>query len=514
MKYDEIRVKEGCCLRIKRFLFVKLKDKNFLKGISTVIGAAFINLIAGAIFGVCQLILYEISYIKHEKPESTITLDNEIFYYPTVKIFQHISSFLSGIIYKKIGLHYTNLIGIIFLFTGYLTLLLSKSFTADIVSVAFAGIGTGIIYYPSTANACEWFMEHNGVVIGIIETSISLGSFFINLLGEQLMESVINHKKDEDKFYTLEEGKKFKEFMIYLIIIVVVLYILSFLLSFKKVNDKFTDKKSLQVGLLQLEENDDVVNNSNSDEQNEKFDEKQLELIANNVDFDKKENYSFKAKIFAAIKSKELIIFGLIVILEGPLSSTIFALYMSIGTKFNIKRTILSAIGPINFLFECIGGFVLGILCDYVAKKYLLLFILGFEAIIGYFYCLTFDNSVMFFIFTNIASFTSGGFYSVKDYYLIRIFGVEIYVVLIAIINFCSSIIILGLSPLSYSLQNKNEEITKTPYWIMFAIFGTCSIIGFAISFLIKDNPFDYDKVLGDDNENDKKQNKTEDEKI
>ena len=72
MKYDEIKVKEGFCLRLKRFFFVKLKDKNFLKGLSTLCGASLLNLIAGSIFSVCQLMIYEISYIHHENPENEI----------------------------------------------------------------------------------------------------------------------------------------------------------------------------------------------------------------------------------------------------------------------------------------------------------------------------------------------------------------------------------------------------------------------------------------------------------
>lgn len=502
--YDEIRVKESCFLRIKRFFFVKLKDKNFLKGISTVIGAAFINFIAGAIFSVCQLLLYEISYIKRKNPSSNISIDNEAFYYPTVKITQHVAALFCGIIYKKIGLHFTNLIGIGFLFFGYLTLYLSKSLAADIISMVFGGIGTGIIYYPSTANACEWFMNHNGVIIGIIETMISLGSFFFNLLGEKIVGNAEEKGDEKEEFYSLEEGEKFKSFMLYLIIFVLVMYIISFLLTFKKTKDKFTDTKNIQVKLLQIEDDNDESYVSNKENETGKsFDQKQLELIGNNIDFDKKK-LDFKKMLFAAIKSKLLIMFALIVILEAPLTSTIFALYQAIGKRNKIDRDILNSIGPINFIFECLSGFLFGLLCDYFPKKYLLLFIFGFDSIIGYFYCLTFKSGVMFFIFTNLASFTSGGFYSVKDYYLIRVFGVEVYVTVIAYVNFCSAIIVLALTPLTYHLEK--AEIKMLGYWVMFIIFGTCSVIGFILSLSIKEEPFNYEKVLEENNEKEEKE--------
>ena len=162
---DEIKLDESNIIKYKRFLFLKVKDKNFLKGISTVIGAAMLNFVIGAIFSVCQLVLYEISYIRWTNPKNNITIDNQAFYYPTEKISQHMASFVSGILYKKLGLHYTNLIGIIILFFGYLTLFLSKRFAVDMISMALTGIGTGIIYYPSRANACEWFIHNKGIII-------------------------------------------------------------------------------------------------------------------------------------------------------------------------------------------------------------------------------------------------------------------------------------------------------------------------------------------------------------
>ncbi len=501
---DDIRVKEGCCLRLKRFFFVKLKDKNFLKGISSVIGACLLNFIAGGIFAVCQLFVYEISYIK-AKNNNNITNDDEIFYYPIIKFLQHVFTILSGILYKKIGLHFTNLIGFITLFIGYLILYLSSSLTADIFSVIFAGIGTGIIYYPSTANACEWYVNHNGIIIGIIETMISLGSFSFNLLGEKIAEAKKHEYKSENEYkiiyddnpseiyYRLEVAEKFKEFMIYLLIFVVVFYLLSFALIFRKKEEEFKDAKNIQVGLLQLE------NNENYDENEKEYEEKPLEISDHNIEPEKKPR-DFKKIFIGALKSKIFIMFAIVAVLEAPLSSMIFSLYRTIGLKKKINEMFLSTIGPINFVFECIGGFVFGLFCDYIPKKVLLLFIMGSDVIIGYFYCLTFNSSVLFFIFTNFCSFISGGFYSVKDFFLIKIFGVYIYVELIGFINLLSSIIVIAvLTPLSYHL-NKTFSSESSP-WIMFIIFGTCDLVGFIISLFIKDENFDYDKAMEDDKE-------------
>ena len=513
--YGEIRLNESCFLRLKRFLFVKLKDKTFLKAISTVIGASLIYFLAGAVFSVIQLLLYQISYIHWKNPGSKITLNDQTFYYPTQKISQHIAALICGFIYIKIGLHYTNLMGMVFLFVGYLTLLLSKSFGADIVSMVFCGIGTGIIYYPSTANVCEWFPKHNGIIIGIIETMISFGSFFFNLLGENIVGEAEDKSPEEDNFYTLEEGKKFKSFMIYLIITMIILYGLSFLLTFKKTADNFTDTKNIQVKLLaDMDDEDEKPIDANQENPiGTSFDEKQLELITN-ADAPKKK-YEFKIMLMTAIKSKQLIMFTLIVILEGPLTSTIFSLYQAIGKYFDVDREVLISIGPVNFLFECLGGFVFGLLSDYAPKKHLLLFIFAVDTIIAYFYCLTFKNGgIMFFVFTNIASFTSGGFYSVKDYFLINVFGSEVYVSIIGYVNFLSAVVVIALTPLVYYFEKfsfndnevNNNKKSTVGFWIIFVIFGACSAISLVLSYFIKEDTFDYEKIIEEkDNEKEQK---------
>ena len=182
-----LKEKESTHMNTKMFILLKLRDKNFLKGISTLIGAGLINFLIGAIYSVCQLVIYEISYVKRNNPNSTITIENETFYYPVEVIFQCIAAVISGILYKILGLQYTNLIGAGILFLGYLTLVLSRSFPADMLGMTLSGFGTGIIYYPATTYACDWFIENKGIVIGIIETMLSLGSFYFNFLGEKVI---------------------------------------------------------------------------------------------------------------------------------------------------------------------------------------------------------------------------------------------------------------------------------------------------------------------------------------
>ena len=204
--------------------------------------------------------------------------------------------------------------------------------------------------------------------------------------------------------------------------------------------------------------------------------------------------------MFAALKSKALLIFTLIVVLEGPLSSMIFALYRTIGEEKKINQLFLNSIGPITFILECLGGFIFGFLCDYISIKELLIFVNGVDVITAFFYCLTFSNNYMFFIFTNFASYISGGFYSIKDYYLIKVFGVDVYIELMGYINFLAAVVVISLTPLSYSLEH-NPGTKDAAYWILFSFFGVLNLIGLILSFYINENPFDYDKMNKDSEE-------------
>jgi uncharacterized membrane protein len=486
--------------KTKMYINLKLRDKYFMKGFSTVIGACLMNFITGSIYSVCQLVVYEISYIKHKNTNSSITNINLTFYYPIETFFKSMACILSGVINKTLGLHYTNAIGIGVLFIGYSILFLSSSFFVDMIGIIFGGMGAGLIYYPSTANACEWFMDHNGIVIGIIETVISLGSFFFNLLGEKIInpdniESVSFDGTEENKFYPKEIAEKFKAFMLYLIVIVIILYIISFFLTFKKKRDYVNE---INESLLNTEKENGEKNANNEMEDNEADDpdkileERQLDILTNKLI--KKELDDYKKMIKKALKSRKLLSFILIALLQSPVSSMVFALYRAIGENNSIKKSFLTAIGPVSFIFECLGGFIFGVLCDYIPKQKLLLVLCGSNTFIAYIYCITFKVSSLFFLSTIFISFNSGSFYSVKDCFILNVFGVDLYVELISFVEFCNAILVIVLAPITYWIEYGMEG-KYGGYWIIFVIFGTFSLISFILSFYIKDSSFDYDNT-------------------
>ena len=532
--------------KLKKIFKTIINDKNFLKGLSTLFGGVILNFLIGAVYSLSTLAIYEISYIKAKG--GSIDIYHLTFYWPLEMFFQCISAFLSGSVYKKIGLHLTNVIGVIILELSYILMYFSLSLFQDLTSVILSGIGTGIILYPSTTNAIEWFENRSGLIVGIMESMISFGSFFFCLLGEKVINKNGVESNDIDNLYNYEIGKKFKDFLIILILCVVVGFILSLILMKEKKkidkkeyytlhkevnnnnksenekenveenvkennNENEINKKDLIIENKETMENKEEKNNK-VEELIEKINEKvnnnvkdetavnnlnkiqhveipvannnnnKINNIDNNNNPTKKEiekELKLKQAIKLAIKSRRLILFVIIVMLQIPVGSMAFALYREIGEYKKIDIKYLQLIGSFTFIQECLSSFVFGLLCDYITIKNLLFIINGVGTVFGFFYCLSFNNSFLFFLVQILLSFSSGGYYPVKDFYLLKVFPKEVYIELNSYVSFLVASAINLCNSLSYFILSLIHN-KDTGFWILFISFGILSLCGFILN--------------------------------
>ena len=549
-------------VKLKRYINRILKDKNLLKGISTLIGTGILNFIMGAVYSLSTLAVYELSYIKGKGGSVDIYLLT--FYLPVEMIFQCITSFFSGTLYKKIGLHLTDFFGGIILLLGYIIMYFSVNFFLDIISVILSGIGTGIILYPSTANAIEWFKNGNGLIVGIMESMISLGSFFYCFLGEKIINEKSVESNDIDNLYDFEIGQKFKDFMLILIICVILSFLLSFFLMKEKkkfdkenyydfqkennsnnnlnvnqhnpnikegINDNNNDKKNSNFKKDLIEENkenndvnDSIDTNDGKEENNNKIEElidpnenknnninkkneeetvkqnlqqiqhqeipvtnNELKNENNNKNSQSNKNketqkqLKLKQAIKLAIKSRRLILFIIIIILQMPVGQMAFSLYREIGEYKKIDIKYLQLIGSFSFIFECLSSLVFGLLCDYVTIKTLLFYINGIGTFFGFIYCFSFKNSFAFFLVQILLSFSSGGYYPIKDFFLLKVFPQDIYIELNSYVSLIAAISVNIYNFLSYFILSLFDN-KDNGFWILFISFGFLSLIGFILN--------------------------------
>ena len=549
-------------VKLKQCINRIVKDKNLLKGISTLIGTGILNFIMGAVYSLSTLAVYELSYIKGKGGSVDIYLLT--FYLPVEMIFQCITSFFSGTLYKKIGLHLTDFFGGIILLLGYIIMYFSVNFFLDIISVILSGIGTGIILYPSTANAIEWFKNGNGLIVGIMESMISLGSFFYCFLGEKIINEKSVESNDVDNLYDFEIGQKFKDFMLILIICVILSFLLSFFLMKEKkkfdkenyydfqkennsnnnlnanqqnpnikegINDNNNDKKNSNFKKDLIEENkenndvnDSIDTNDGKEENNNKIEElidpnenknnninkkneeetvkqnlqqiqhqeipvtnNELKNENNNKNSQSNKNketqkqLKLKQAIKLAIKSRRLILFIIIIILQMPVGQMAFSLYREIGEYKKIDIKYLQLIGSFSFIFECLSSLVFGLLCDYVTIKTLLFYINGIGTFFGFIYCFSFKNSFAFFLVQILLSFSSGGYYPIKDFFLLKVFPQDIYIELNSYVSLIAAISVNIYNFLSYFILSLFDN-KDNGFWILFISFGFLSLIGFILN--------------------------------
>jgi len=194
-----------------------------------------------------------------------------------------------------------------------------------------------------------------------------------------------------------------------------------------------------------------------------------------------------------------MVLFSTIVILQSPVSNMAFSLYREIGEYKKVNTKYLQLVGSLYFIFECLSSFIFGILCDYIQLKQLLYFINVVGTFVGFVYCLTFENSLIFFLVQNFLSFSAGGYYPVKDCYLMKVFGKDIYIELSGYVSFLVAISINLLTPISYFVQSWLEDRKDTAYWILFLTFGTLNLVGLILNFFLKETPISEE--INDDND-------------
>ena len=204
------------------------------------------------------------------------------------------------------------------------------------------------------------------------------------------------------------------------------------------------------------------------------------------------------------LKSKRLILFIVILILQAPVSNMAFSVYREIGEYYKIDIKYLQLVGSLYFIFECLSSFVFGVLCDYFSLKNLFLFINIVGTIVGFTYCLTFQNGLIFFLVQNFLSFSAGGYYPVKDCYLMKVFGKDIYIELSAFASFLVSIAINLITPVTYFVMSGYED-KETAYWILFVSFGAINLVGTILNFFLKETPIDKNEMYMEEEKEEKK---------
>ena len=475
----------------------KKKNPNTVFGILCLIGTCIICFVFPSLFSFHTFAIYQTSYIKHNGGDASVIYT--IFYYPVTLFIQSIMGLFAGIIFAKVGVHWSNLIGSVIYILAAIIMYISTRFYLDMISSVLYGIACAILAFPSSINTCKYFMNRVGLINGIIATIQSVGTTVFTYLGEQMINPDNIPSDPVDHLYNKDIASRVKNFLLLQIFCVLGAYIIcemitktydennkeEFGLKFLfKINEiKSLCKKKKDEKLLIIESSDERFSINQ--------DIKEIEDDKNDKNENKKKTKSRKEKIKMVLKSWKFWRYDIICITSSLISNIIFSMYRSLGETYQIDQNALQLLGILNSIIGFIFSFIIGVLCDYVNFKVLLFINNMLGAMVGILYYHSFQDTLSFCILTLIISIQSSGYFCINEYHLIKTFGLDILVDLSGVISLTTGICIILLTIFTYLIEISIAE-KDLVYLIIYPVFGLINFIGVVLGIFEDNEPFDF----------------------
>ena len=475
----------------------KKKNPNTVFGILCLIGTCIICFVFPSLFSFHTFAIYQTSYIKHNGGDASVIYT--IFYYPVTLFIQSIMGLFAGMIFAKVGVHWSNLIGSVIYILAAIIMYISTRFYLDMISSVLYGIACAILAFPSSINTCKYFMNRVGLINGIIATIQSVGTTVFTYLGEQMINPDNIPSDPVDHLYNKDIASRVKYFLLLQIFCVLGAYIIcemitktydennkeEFGLKFLfKINEiKSLCKKKKDEKLLIIESSDERFSINQ--------DIKEIEDDKNGKNENKKKTKSRKEKIKMVLKSWKFWRYDIICITSSLISNIIFSMYRSLGETYQIDQNALQLLGILNSIIGFIFSFIIGVLCDYVNFKVLLFINNMLGACVGILYYHSFQDTLSFCILTLIISIQSSGYFCINEYHLIKTFGIDILVDLSGVISLTTGICIILLTIFTYLIEISIAE-KDLVYLIIYPVFGLINFIGVVLGIFEDNEPFDF----------------------
>ena len=478
----------------------KKKSPNTVFGILSLIGTCILCFVFPSLFSFHTFAVYQTSYIKHNGGYASITYT--MFYYPVTLFLQSIMGLFAGIIFAKVGVHWSNLIGTAIYILAGVIMYLSARFYLDMISSILYGIACAILAFPSAINTCKYFMSRIGLVNGIIATMQSVGTTFFTYIGEMMINPNKIQSDPNDHLYNKEVSNNVKKFLLLQIFCVSGAFIICEMLTktydeknqeefgikfFFKINEiKSLCNKKKGEKLLLVEDAVDEVFSINPEI-------KEIEENKSDKKTNKSNPKTRKEKIKMVLKSWKFWRYNLISLSSSPITNMIFSMYRSLGETYQIDQNALQLLGVLNSVIGFIFSFIFGVLCDYVNFKTLLFINNMIGSLVGILYYHTFHDTLSFTILTLIISIQSSGYLCLKEYHLIKVFGIDILVDISGVVSLTTGVCVIILTIFTYVIESTLEQ-KDLAYLVIFPIFGLFNFLGVILGFFEYDEPFNYDE--------------------
>ena len=133
-------------------------------GVFSVVGAVFHQFTLFSLFAfsnLCPLLYHE------KKSPNSKDSAAQFFLSPLHLLYMCIFCIFGGAVDRKLGTHFTVILGCLSICLADFLLMISKSFTLDFFFIIFYGIGFGISMTSAVGNACRYFPKNRGFINAI-----------------------------------------------------------------------------------------------------------------------------------------------------------------------------------------------------------------------------------------------------------------------------------------------------------------------------------------------------------
>lgn len=169
----------------------------------------------------------------------------------------------------------------------------------------------------------------------------------------------------------------------------------------------------------------------------------------------------------------------------------ILTMWRPVGINKKISTPTLQNIGTINFIMTSIGTPFFGFLADKLPFRILYCIIGGMCSLIGFTFCLSFGNEILFAVMVCGMNFILGGFIAGLPPHYMKVFGMKYYVEIGGVIGLAS--LIMGpLCAFFAFFVEKNVENKDLAYKIIFNSGAALNIVSIVIAILESDDEFEY----------------------
>ena len=451
------------------------KKKHIIKGISSIISCIFHTCGFYSVFILGHTVVYLISFRRHYNPN--ITFSHGYFLFPIMYFIISLTIPLGGVVEEMIGGKKTMFVSSLILCLSFSVMYFSRNLFIDYILMSFIGLGIAFGIKITKRNACSYFMKRKALISGIVTlipsfVSAGLVLFYEKHILNPLSESpTIDHMYYEEKIFI-----NFQKLLIYEILFLILVGVLSLFTFYE--NDR---KETIRLGF-----GEEI-----------KMKRKLTEIL--------KEEKSI-SKIKIALTDKRPYIQFIMLFFFFPTINFIQNIWRPIGIYYKIKTQHLQLIGALSSITGALSSIFFSLIGDKINFKYLFALSGLLLSITSFVFPTTFTKDILFIIAILIIYFVLNGFNITIDPHLMKIYGIDHFVVICGIIRASSGIAEIVSISFAFYLENYFTGNKDYAYKHIYIISGCSSFISFILGLFESDEKFDYNN-----NNNNKSKKMSED---